>query len=142
MKFKMDIKSALILILFVGLIFVGYKWWLVMDNKELYKHQINELKVKNEILVEKRDSINGLIIDLNEEISNYIMSDSILNEEIDILKANIRRAKVKAAASEKKLKKIRLKLKDTADKIKQLEEAPPIKEDDDLLNSLKNKIQK
>lgn len=142
MKLKIDTKSIVILLLLFALIFVGYKWWSNIGDKEFYKHQVEEIQQKYELLEIKRDSVDALVIDLEKELKILNEKNDSLSIEIDKSKERIAFLKSRMTISEKELVKLMDQLKEARQKIEDYRNNPPIKGDDELLNSLKNNINK
>ena len=69
-------------------------------------------------------------------------NDSLLQLELDKLVKEINDSKNKAKMSQYELNKLKKKLLEAQKKIKDLKENPPFKDNDDLLKSLKNNIER
>lgn len=137
---KLDIKSILILVLLAFSLLFFYKWYFSgVDN---YKEQVKSLREDNKLIKERRDSIDLHLKSLKGEYNKLKQEDSVLRIKISNLDSEIRVAKDKANNSNNQLNSIRKQLEQTKNDIKHLEDNPKNRKEDDLLNSLKNKLKK
>ena len=137
---KLDIKSILILLLFVICSIFAWKYFNESDKD--YKKELDKLRSENESILRKRDSLlnqrNKLETDLviiRKHNDSLIYISSILEKEVTSQKQ-------KANESKKELDKLRKDLEETKIKIEDLKKHPSNRNGDELLNSLKSKIKK
>jgi hypothetical protein len=137
---KIDLKSALILILLFSTLFFFFKWY-SSDNSE-YKKQIDLLKQENKKIIKMRDSINDVISELQERNLALEQRALLIIEENMKLNRELQYEKNKANKSKEELLKLLKEIAETKKKIEELKKNPPNRKEDELLNSLKKKLQK
>lgn len=137
---KLDTKSVIITVLFFVVIFFIYKSYFSIDDS--YKQDIERLKRENNNLIIKRDSLNKELdtIKLNYEL--LVKKDSVLLEDIKKSKDSVLKAKQEVYKSKRELEKFREKINKNKNKIDSLLNNTEIKSDEELIQSLKNKLNK
>jgi cell division protein YceG involved in septum cleavage len=137
---KIDLKSALILILLCSTLFFVWKWY-SFDSSE-YKKQIDSLREENKKIIKTRDSIDEVISSLqNKKMILELKAIEIIGENMKLNK-ELKNEKNKANKSKEDLLKLLKEIAETKEKIEELKKNPPNRKEDDLLNSLKKKLQK
>ena len=137
---KLDIKTLIILVLLV--ISLGFCWNWFFGGGKAYKKQVKELeKERTELLLERKTLISD-VDSLIKQNKRLITKDSVYKAKISGLDVEITYYKSKAENSKRELDRIKGELSLTRKKIKELKAMPPNREGDDLLNSLKLKLQK
>jgi hypothetical protein len=140
MKTNLDHKSILI-VLFIGLtIFFGFKWYFSISDNSLYKSNIKELKDENRSLKSKRDSISNENKILVSELDIILSRDSVLSSEILTLKLEIEDYKRKSLTTLIELNSIKGKIRESENRIKNFISSPVIKNEDEIINSLKKQL--
>lgn len=137
---KFDKKNILLLILLAISIFFIYKNYFSEDSD--YKKKLRDLKLDNERLQRKRDSLNNCKILLEKEFSILSKNSKSLEVKLDSMKNELISQKNKASLSKKELDELRHKLAETKKKIEELKNNPPNRQEIDLINSLKSKMKK
>jgi len=136
----MDFKTILIIIFFSISMIFGYQWYFSLDDKREYKSKLNELKEQNDRIVESRDSIK-LNLELIESRYDSIESLNVgLQAEIDVLRLDISKSKAKVVFNEKELNNIKEKSEKNKKEIEDLRNSTSTKTEEELLNSIKNKL--
>jgi len=136
----MDFKTILIIIFFSISMIFGYQWYFSLDDKREYKSKLNELKEENDRIVESRDSIK-LNLELIESRYDSIESLNVgLQAEIDVLRLDISKSKAKVVFNEKELNNIKEKSEKNKKEIEDLRNSTSTKTEEELLNSIKNKL--
>jgi chromosome segregation ATPase len=138
MKINIDSKTIAILILSGLLLLVAYKWYFTYDDQKEYKNRIKELTEENTKLSNTRDSLDLNIKKLQIEYDSISLIESSLYTKIGKLNSDIEKLKNKSKQSEKELGELQEKLRKIKEKIEDLENKPNTKDDDELLESLKN----
>lgn len=137
-KVKIDFKIILIIILLITTTIFGYKWFFQSDD--LIEYKLKQLKDENEQLQKNIDSLTLNIEKYNNEYIEFTKKRDSLNKVIKESEIEIEKAKSKAEKSLKELNKIRKDFSEIQNKIKELEKSPMKREDDDLINSIKNNL--
>jgi septation ring formation regulator EzrA len=134
---RLDIKSIALLVL-TGACILFFGMWFF--NKSEYKDKIKELDEENKRIELVRDSLKSvnasLKLDFNKKQSEIDKRDQkikLIESEILKIKGDLKLAKSKVEENEKNLK-------ETKDKIKKLKKDPIKREDQELINSLKEKL--
>lgn len=134
---RLDIKSIALLVL-TGACILFFGMWFF--NKSEYKDKIKELDKENKRIELVRDSLKSvnasLKLDFNKKQSEIDKRDQkikLIESEILKIKGDLKLAKSKVEENEKNLK-------ETKDKIKKLKKDPIKREDQELINSLKEKL--
>jgi len=134
---RLDIKSIALLVLTSACILFFGMWFF---NKSEYKEKIKELDKENKRIELVRDSLKSvnasLKLDFNKKQSEIDKRDQkikLIESEILKIKGDLKLAKSKVEENEKNLK-------ETKDKIKKLKRDPIKREDQALINSLKEKL--
>lgn len=140
MNFKLDIKSILLIILLSISIFIGYKWYFTIDSMGIYKSNYELLQKQNLLIEKQRDSLNKLILNLNIEKKQLLIKDSLSYVKITNLDKQIKIKISNMNNTKKDLDNIKNKLREFEDKIKIIKNQPINKNDDSLIQSLKNNL--
>ena len=134
---RLDIKSIALLVL-TGACILFFGMWFF--NKSEYKDKIKELDKENKRIELVRDSLKSvnasLKLDINKKQSEIDKRDQkikLIESEILKIKGDLKLAKSKVEENEKNLK-------ETKDKIEKLKKDPIKREDQELINSLKEKL--
>ena len=135
-----DIKNIIILVLLAGFLLFGYLWFF-RDTTD-YKAKIKQLEKEKQELIETRDSLDAVAIDLGKKYTILVQKEAVLLADIAKKEAEIRKSKEAAARSQAELNGLKNSLKETQRKIEELKKNPANRESDDLLNSLKLKTQR
>jgi hypothetical protein len=133
-----NIQILLNIFLLVLALFFGYKWLYQNDgaSEERIKQLEKELK---EIL--KKKELNTKEIDFwKKRFDSLSVEDLKLRDQIIALEKETQAAERDALISKKKLEEIRANLILIRKKIENFKKNPPNREDEELLNSLKNKL--
>ena len=137
MKINLDIKSILILILFgVSILFFGMWFFRGSDMKNQVKNLENQVK-QIEVYRDSLKNANRLLeIDFNRIQNDIIDKDSKIKEiesKLIKIKQELMSANGKVLENQKRLDEIKKKISD-------LEKNPINRIDQDLINSLKEKL--
>jgi Tfp pilus assembly protein PilO len=135
-----DIKNIIILVLLAGFLLFGYLWFF-RDTTD-YKAKIKQLEKEKQELIETRDSLDAVAINLGKKYAILVQKEAVLLADIAKKEAEIRKSKEAAARSQAELNRLKNSLKETQRKIEELKKNPANRESDDLLNSLKLKTQR
>lgn len=140
MNIQFDLKSILVVFFLVISLFFGYKWYFSIGDRKDYKDKIEQLEIDNKKLRETRDSLQTAFLDLQKQYDDIVLADSLLNQEIIDLRQKVIDSKNKADRSVRELNRLKIELEKINQKIKELENNPPSKTEEELIESLKNKI--
>lgn len=135
---KLDTKSIIITVLFILVIFFVYKSYFSIDDS--YKQDIERLKEQNKTLVFKRDSLNKKLDSIKTDFEILSKKDSLLVEQIKQSRDSVIKAKREVYKSKKDLEAFRKKIIRNKSKIDSLLNKTETKSDEELLQSLKNKL--
>lgn len=141
MKFNLnlDIKSILILILLVGSIIFFAMWYFKGSDT---KDRVKELQKENARIELVRDSLKDINKNLQVEFNKIQENVDKKNEEIKRIESELLKTKQDLVGANNKVKEHQKELAETKKKIEELEKNPIKREDDDLINSLKDKLNK
>lgn len=139
MNSKFDVKTIAILILLgVCVLFFGM-WYFKGDD---YKKRAKELEDQNKKIELVRDSLEKankiLKIDYDQKQKDIDERDNKIKE----IESNLLKTKVDLIAANKKVTQSQKDLAETKKKIEDLKNNPIKRNDDDLINSLKEKLGK
>lgn len=137
---NIDSKSILIIIFLGFSLFFGYKWYFSSSDRKDWKQKVEQLDKENSLLKIKRDSLQSSLSDLIFKYDSITHIDSILQVEISELEIDIINSKKSANKTLIELNSIKKELEKNKKKIIELENNPPNKTDNDLIESLKNKL--
>lgn len=140
MNIQIDSKSILIILLLVFSLFFGYKWYFSMSDRKEWKDKVEQLNKENKALIDKRDSLQSSLNDLKIIYDDIVVKDSLLQIQISDLEKDIIDSKNKANRSVKELNKIKQELEENKRRIEELINNPIDKTDNELIESLKNKL--
>lgn len=135
-----DIKNIIIGVLLFFCLLFGYIWFL--GGGKSYRDKIKSLEKTRLELIQERTNLDYAVDSLKKENQKLIQKDKILSDKVNKQDKEIATAKANAAKSMAELNGIKSGLKDTQEKIKEIQENPIKRSGDDLLNSLKQKTQK
>jgi chromosome segregation ATPase len=140
MKINIDYKSIFIL-LFLGLtIFFGLKWYLGSNDNDFYKSRVKELRKENKELQIRRDSLSKENTILVSKLDSIVIKDSLLSIQIKVLSGDIEEYKRRSNITLIELSQIKNKLRESENKIKDFINNPPIKTEDEIIESLKRQL--
>lgn len=140
MNIQIDSKSILIILLLAFSLFFGYKWYFSMSDRKEWKDKVEQLNKENKALIDKRDSLQSSLNDLKIIYDDIVVKDSLLQIQISDLEKDIIDSKNKANRSVKELNKIKQELEENKRRIEELINNPIDKTDNELIESLKNKL--
>lgn len=137
---QIDSKSILIILLLVFSLFFGYKWYFSMDDRKEWKDKVEQLNKENKAIVDKRDSLQSSLNELKIIYDDIVVKDSLLQIQISDLEKDIIDSKNKANRTVIELNKIKQEFEENKRKIEELINNPIDKSDNELIDSLKNKL--
>lgn len=140
MNIQFDLKSILVVFFLVISLFFGYKWYFSIGDNKDYKDKIEQLEIDNKKIIETRDSLQTAFLDLQNQYDDIVLADSLLNQEIIDLRQKVIDSKNEVDRSVRELNGLKIELERINQKIKELENNPPSKTEEELIESLKNKI--
>jgi predicted nucleic acid-binding Zn-ribbon protein len=140
MNIQIDSKSILIILLLAFSLFFGYKWYFSMSDRKEWKNKVEQLNKENKALIDKRDSLQSSLNDLKIIYDDIVVKDSLLQIQISDLEKDIIDSKNKANRTVKELNKIKQELEENKRRIEELINNPIDKTDNELIESLKNKL--
>lgn len=135
---KLDIKSILILVLLTFTIIFGYKWYFSNDGG-LYKEKITQLQKKYSDIEKKKSESDFRILEYEKQLDELLKRDLLSIGKIKQLENDILISEKEANKSNIKFKELREELLKNNRRIEEFIKNPPVKNDDDLLESIKNK---
>jgi septal ring factor EnvC (AmiA/AmiB activator) len=135
---KYDIKNIIILILLFVVGFLGYTWLNSGESKEKIKQIEKEIK---DIQI-KRDSIQMENNKLKIQYNQLLQEDKNLQTILAQIEEENKRLNKEVEKSKKALFDFKSKFDYTRNKIDDIKKNPINRQDDELVNSLKNKINK
>lgn len=133
----LDIKSILILFFLVISLFFGYKWF-YGGNAES-KKRIKELEKEYRDLEKQKKENEKSILFWKNRFDSLQVEGNRLQEELELLEKKTQEAEANAEKSKSTLDRLRKELAETREKIDSIKKDPPVKSEEDLLQSLKNK---
>ena len=136
----MDTKNIIILVLLIGCLVFGYIN--LFRGDKLYEYKVEELQKANSTLLKERDLVKGEIKTLNIEFTALKSKEAELMNSINLRDSEIAKSKDKANRSKAELEKFKKEIEETREKIDSLKAQPANRQGDDLLNSLKSKLNK
>lgn len=137
MNSKLDIKTIVILIL-LGICIVFFGMWYFRGSD--YKKRVKELEDQNKKIELVRDSLDRANKVLK---SDYDLKQKDIEErdkKIKEIESNLAKTKSDLVAANKKVTDAQKDLAATKKKIEDLKNNPIKRDDDDLINSLKEKL--
>jgi uncharacterized protein (DUF3084 family) len=140
MSIQFDSKSILIIFFLFLSLFFGYKWYFTSGDKKEYRNKVDQLVTDNKKIIEVRDSLKISFLDLQKKYNLIVETDSLLSQEVIDLRRKVIFSKNKADATMKELERLKSNLEIVNNKIKELENNIIEKTDEQLIESLKNKI--
>lgn len=136
---KLDLKSSLLIVFFIGFALFFAKWWLEGDsyrkeNKRL-KDEITQIGLIRDSLEKDRREIDNRIKNLYQELQETKSRIATLDAQLAINNKELKSAK-------DKLNNLQSGLNETKRKIQELKSKPIKRTGSSLLNSIKDKIKK
>lgn len=136
----MDTKNIIILVLLIGCLIFGYIN--LFRGDKLYEYRVKELELKNSELVKERLEIDKEIKTLKIDFTKLKEKEAELLDDINNRDIEIGKSKDRANKSKQELEKFKKDIEETKSKIENLKRNPANREGNDLLNSLKLKLNK
>lgn len=136
----LDSKSIIIVLLLIGCLFFGYKWYFDNTSKDHFEKIIEQKDRENKRISMKRDSIKEYLDLLKEKYDSIEKFDSNLKKDILKLKKDIEREKEKVKITTMRLNNLKNRFEKVRKEIKKLEKTKNTKSDKELIKSLKNKL--
>lgn len=137
MNLKLDIKSIVILVLLLfGGIFFGLWYFKGSDTKD----RVNQLEKDIKRIEVVRDSLEDANTKLREDFNERELIISERDKKIKDIESSISKIKQDLVVANNKLKQSQKELAETKKKIEELKNNPIKREGDDLINSLKQKL--
>ena len=137
---NLNIKDYLIIVLFLGVMILGYIS--LFSGDKLYEYKLEELKKENLILSKMKDSLGLKINSLESQFITLKAKETELINDINNRDLEIAKSKERASKSKAELDKFKREMQETRNKIDSLKAHPANRTGDDLLNSIKLKTQK
>lgn len=126
-------------VLLIFTLFFGYKWYFAGDSASA--ERIKTLEEEFKILEEKKKQSEQRELALRKGFDSLQVKNDSIEEQIVLLIKEAEVAERVADSSNENLKKMMEELKATRKKIEELKANPPFKKEEDLLESIKNKVQ-
>jgi chromosome segregation ATPase len=133
----LDVKSILVLFFLAISLFFGYKW-LYGGNPESRK-RVKELEKEFKELEKQKEENAKSILFWKNRFDSLQTEGNRLQEELKLLEKTTQEAEAAAEKSKSSLEKLRKELAETRKKIDRIKKDPPVKSEEALLQSLKNK---
>jgi septal ring factor EnvC (AmiA/AmiB activator) len=134
-----DIKNIIIIVL-LGFLFVfGYMWY---SGRGEYKDRVNQLNKEIKDIQNIKDSIDVENKKLDNLLSNLQMEDSILQVKISEIEITNQKLTDDLIKSKKELLGFRTNIADVKRQIENIRKNPANRDEVELINSLKNKLNK
>jgi len=111
-----------------------------MDDRKEWKDKVEQLNKENKAIVDKRDSLQSSLNELKIIYDDIVVKDSLLQIQISDLEKDIIDSKNKANRTVIELNKIKQEFEENKRKIEELINNPIDKSDNELIDSLKNKL--
>lgn len=134
----LDIKTILIILLFVTSTIFGLKWYF---GSNVDKDKIKELEVKFKELESQKKEVDERILKWEEKFKELDKEDSDLRDKQAIIEKQIINSIIMNNKDKQELDKLRKKIEETRKKIQEFKNNPPNRTGEDLLNSIKNKTE-
>lgn len=132
------LKNILILVLLAGCLVFASMWYFSGSG---YKSEIKTLKKEKQELVEQRKNLDSQVDNLKRDYEELVKKEAVLLEDIKKRDREIQALKESSARSQAELMKIKKDLAETRKKIEEFKKNPPNRTGQDLINSLKIKLQ-
>ncbi len=136
---KLDIKSIVILILLGTSIFFFATWFFRGTD---YKSEIEKLEDKNRLIELSRDSLKKNDIVLAKQYAEKDKQISDRENQIKEIESQLLKVKQDLTISNNKVRQNQKDLEETKKKIEELKNNPIKRDDEDLIKSLKDKLNK
>lgn len=137
MKINLDLKSVLIIILLVfSTIF--FSIWYFKGTE--YKKEYNKLELEFRKLQQTRDSLEKVNVDLKKDFNKIQIEISKRDSHIRSVEKELEKSKNELKIANQDIEENNQKLEKIKKKIEELKNNPIKREDDDLINSLREKL--
>ena len=133
---KLNGKTILLVALLLIVSIFGYRWFSDM-NKES-KVRVKELEKEFKELEKEKAISDNKILEWKEKFKVLDIQDEKLTKELIEIKKDVANAEKSANLSKIELDKLRVKLLETKNRIKEYEKNLPVLDDDLLLEAIKN----
>lgn len=137
MKLQLDLKSILILFL-LGICIIFFSLWFLKGSG--YKKEYKKLELEFKRLQETRDSLEKVNFNLKKDFEKIQADINIRDKRIKEVEEELEKTKKDLTKANGELSKNKKDLEETRRKIEKLKKEPIKREDQDLINSLKEKL--
>lgn len=137
MKLQLDLKSILILFL-LGICIIFFSLWFLKGSG--YKKEYKKLELEFQRLQETRDSLEKVNINLKKDFEKIQTDINIRDKKIKDVEKELEKTKKDLVNTNTQLSNNKKDLEETRKKIEKLKKEPIKREDQDLINSLKEKL--
>ena len=134
---RLDIKSIALLVL-TGACILFFGMWLFKGSD--YKDKIKALEIENKKIESVRDSIKSANASLKLDFDKNRSEIDKRDQKIKLIESEILKTKKDLKIATAQVEADRKSLKETKDKIEKLKKDPIKREGDELINSLKEKL--
>ena len=134
---RLDIKSIALLVLTSACILFFGMWFFKGSD---YKDKIKALEIENKKIESVRDSLKLANASLKLDFDKKQSEISKRDQKIKLIEFEIEKAKKDLKVATAQVEADKRSLKETKDKIEKLKKDPIKREGDELLNSLKEKL--
>jgi septation ring formation regulator EzrA len=134
---RLDIKSIALLVLSSACILFFGMWFFKGSD---YKDKIKALEIENKKIESVRDSLKLANASLKLDFDKKQSEISKRDQKIKLIEFEIEKAKKDLKVATAQVEADKRSLKETKDKIEKLKKDPIKREGDELLNSLKEKL--
>jgi chromosome segregation ATPase len=139
MSIKIDLKTGLILLLLLFCI-VFFSMWYLKGADSVSKRELKRLKTEYKNLQKSRDSLDQVNIMLKDNFNDYQNKIDQRDSKIQSIEYQLSQAKIDLSQSKKDLSNMKTELTKTRKRVEDLKKNPIKREDDDLIESLKEKL--
>jgi chromosome segregation ATPase len=139
MSIKIDLKTGLILLLLLFCI-VFFSMWYLKGADSASKRELKRLKTEYKNLQKSRDSLDQVNIMLKDNFNDYQNKIDQRDSKIQSIEYQLSQAKIDLSQSKKDLSNMKTELTKTRKRVEDLKKNPIKREDDDLIESLKEKL--
>jgi septation ring formation regulator EzrA len=134
---RLDIKSIALLVLTSACILFFGMWFFKGSD---YKDKIKALEIENKKIESVRDSLKLANASLKLDFDKKQSEISKRDQKIKLIEFEIEKAKKDLKVATAQVEADKRSLKETKDKIEKLKKEPIKREDDELIKSLKEKL--
>jgi chromosome segregation ATPase len=134
---KLDIKSILIIFFLLTTLFFGYRWFFGRNSAS--EERVKQLDAQFKELEKQKAENEKQILFWRKRFDSLQVDEERLKLELEKLTEKTRVAELEAEKSKGKLDKLRKEIMETRKKIEDFKKSPPVKTEEELLQSLKNK---